>query len=359
MKKVFKKNSTKWFVIASIMMVILPYLMLNTGCKKTDDNNNTGGGGGNGPNYQVVNLVSDTPGYGAARIDSKLNNAWGVVIGPTGSFWISANHSGYTTIYDQSGAELLPDIPVVGSPTGVVYNGTSSFNGSKFIYAGEDGTISTWTSGSSTLKVADRSSSGAVYKGIAIASDGGADFLYLANFKGNNVDVFDANFNFVTSKPFDDPSIPAGYAPFNIYNHDGSLYVMYAKQLAPDNEDDEKGVGNGYINIFTPHGTLVKRFASRGTLNSPWALVDAPNGFAQGEGKFVVGNFGDGRINVFNEDGTFVKQLQEDGKVISIDGLWGIAFPEKGVPTGDQNRLFFAAGPADEEHGLFGYIKLK
>ena len=347
----------KAIVIALILTVII------SGCKKDDDNTAVG--------YTQVNLVSDVAGYGAARVDPMLANPWGIAIGTSGAFWISANHTGSTTIYDRNGAQLLSAVaipgggmPNGGAPTGVVFNTTaadfiipSNLEKSKFIYAGEDGTITAWSSGTTAIMVADRSASNAVYKGIAMGTDGGANFLYLANFKGHKIDVFDKNFNYIPTKPFSDPTIPADYAPFNIYNIDGMLYVTYAKPMAPDFEDDEKGAGHGYINIFTTAGVLVKRFASQGTLNSPWGLVDAPDGFGQGAGAILVGNFGDGRINVFNADGSYKTQLMHSGSPIAIDGLWALTFPEDGIPAGDQNQLFFTAGPADEEHGLFGYIK--
>ena len=355
-----RKSMVTLSITVIISLVLFSLLMTAmSGCKKDDTTTQS--------SYVQTNLVSDVSGYGAFRVDANLANPWGIAIGPTGSFWISANHTGYTTVYDRNGAQLLPAIsipslttPNGGKPTGVVYNSSAlSFGGGKFIYAGEDGTISIWISGPTTIMVSDRSSFGAVYKGIAIANDGGADFLYLANFKGNNIDVFDANFNFVTTKAFDDPTIPAGFAPFNIYNHDGKLYVTYAKLKGPDNEDDEKGVGNGYVNIFNPNGTLVKRFATKGTLNSPWALVDAPVGFGLGTDIILVGNFGDGKINIFKADGTYKGQLSNSDAVISIEGLWALAFPENGIPAGNQNQLFFTAGPADETHGIFGYLTQK
>ena len=40
---------------------------------------------------------------------------------------------------------------------------------------------------------------------------------------------------------------------------------------------------------------------------------------------------------------------------ISIDGLWGIGFGN-GAAAGPKNVLYFAAGPDDENHGLFGSI---
>lgn len=341
-------NYSKKYLIAPIGLFML--IMVTIGCDNSNSDSNS---------YKQVNLVADATGYNAARIDSNLQNAWGIAIGPTGAFWIAANHTSLSTVYDRTGAQLLPAVSLNsgGSPTGVVYNSSAtSFGGSKFIYAGEDGVISTWTSGAATVVVADRSANGAVYKGIAIASNGGADFLYAANFKGNKIDVFDSNFNYVTTSSFTDATIPAGFAPFNIYNHDGKLYVTYAKQLAPDNEDDESGPGNGYVNIFNADGSLVSRFASQGTLNSPWGLVDAPAGFGLGTDMILVGNFGDGRINVFDANGNYKGQLKDGNTAISIDGLWALQFPENGIPAGDQNQLFFTAGPADETHGLFGYL---
>jgi uncharacterized protein (TIGR03118 family) len=349
--------------VIKAIFTVLAILAIITGCKKSSSNNME-------RSYLQVNLVADKAGYGAARIDPVLANPWGIAIGGTGAFWISANHTGSTTIYDRTGAQLLPAVAIPsggalngGSPTGVVFNATTAdfviaSNGqkSRFIYAGEDGTISAWSSGTATITVADRSSSGSVYKGMAIGADGGASFLYLADFKGAKVDVFDNHFNYITSKPFSDPGIPSGYAPFNIQNIGGMLYVAYAKQLAPDNKDDEKGAGHGFINIFTPAGTLVKRFASQGTLNSPWAITTAPDGFGQGSNVILVGNFGDGRINVFNADGTYKSQLTYNGSPIAIDGLWALNFPQNNIPAGDPNQLFFTAGPDDEKHGIFGYI---
>src|SRR6185312_9695211 len=120
--------------------------------------------------------------------------------------------------------------------------------------------------------------------------------------------------NYVTNKPFLDPAIPAGFAPFNIQNIGGKLYVSFAKLKAPDNMDDQKGPGNGYIDIFDPNGILLKHFASKGTLNSPWGIVLAPAGFADSGQTILIGNFGDGAINIFDLSGNFKGQLQNHGQ---------------------------------------------
>ena len=312
--------------------------------------------------YKQTNLVSDSPGL-AARLDPTLVNSWGIAVAPSGPIWIASNHTSLTQVYDKTGMDIIPPITILGgegAPTGVVFNGTSNFvipadgQPARFIFAGEDGTLTAWNGGSgSALKVADQSASNAVYKGLAMGNVGADTFLYATNFHVGKIDVFDKDFNLVTDKPFWDPTIPAGYAPFNIRNIGGWLYVTYAKQKAPDNMDDEKGPGNGYINIFNAKGEWIKRFASRGALNSPWGIVRSAPGFGLGN-SILVGNFGDGRIHAYEPDGELIGALRkENGNPIEIDGLWAL---ENNIPGTDPKQLYFTAGPAEEEHGLFGYL---
>jgi uncharacterized protein (TIGR03118 family) len=323
-------------------------------------------------NYQQTNLVADTAGYGAARVDPGLLNAWGIAVNPNGIVWISANHAGATNVYDSTGKTLLGPIAIPsqgvhsgGSPSGVVFNSSTDFiipglqKAAKFIFANEDGTISAWAAGDSTITVADQSSSNAVYKGIALANDGTGNFLYAANFKGGKIDVFDHSFNHVTGKPFLDAGIPAGFGPFNIANIGGQLYVTYAKLKAPDNMDDQAGAGNGYIDVFDLNGVLVKRFASQGVLNSPWGLARAPLGFGLPLHSILVGNFGDGRINVFDSTGVYKGALANNGQPLAIDGLWAIDFLNNEIPNADPGKLYFTAGPMEENHGLYGYIRMQ
>lgn len=332
-------------------------------CKK--DHN---GGGTNLYNIAQTNLVADTAGFGAARIDTNLKNAWGLAPVPNGPIWISANHSSVSVVYDKTGASLLAPVPIPsvapgskGAPSGVVFNSTADFDGSKFIFAGEDGIVSIWGPGSTAaVKVIDRSASNVVYKGITMDTSGGANFIYLANFRQGKVEVYDKDFAVVTNKPFTDPGIPAGFAPFNIQNIGGQLYVAYAKQKGGDDPDDEAGPGNGYVDVFSSNGTLIKRFASKATLNSPWGMALAPAGFADVNQTILVGNFGDGKINVFDLQGNYKGQLQYNGKTIAIDGLWAIDFLKNNVPGGSAtDPLFFTAGPDDEAHGLFGFLQKK
>ena len=323
--------------------------------------------------YLQHNLVSDLAGL-ADHTDTNLVNPWGLAFSATSPFWIADNHSGLATLYDTTGAvqTLVVTIPAPagstnpGAPTGQIFNGTTNFvvasnSVARFIFSTEDGTIAAWSSGSNAVLKADRSAAGAIYKGLALASANGSNFLYATDFHNGKVDVFDADFQLVTlAGSFSDPTIPAGFAPFGIETVGGNLYVTYAKQDA-DAEDDVSGPGNGFVNVFDTSGNMVKRFASNGSLNSPWGIAMAPAGFGTFSGNLLIGNFGDGRVNVFDpSSGAMVGTLMDStGNAISIQGLWAIKFGNN-ARGGDGNRLYFTAGIAGggsvEDHGLFGSI---
>ena len=338
--------------------------------------------------YQQTNLVSDIPGL-AANTDPNLVNPWGMASSNTSPFWVSDNEAGATTLYNGAGEPFPVGSPLVviipppagssapSTPTGQVFNDfnvtspsdftVASNRPSLFIFATEDGTISGWNpfvpaflSTTAILKV-DNSASGAVYKGLAIGSNASGNFLYAANFHDGTIDVFDKNFALASlAGSFSDPDIPDGFAPFNIQNLDGQLYVTYAKQDA-DKHDDVAGEGHGFVDVFDTDGNFIQRVAMRGQLNSPWGLVFAPADFGRFSNDLLVGNFGDGRINAYRQEGDhfhFHGQLRgPDGKRITIDGLWALRFGNGSLNSGPTNVLFFTAGPDDEQHGLFGSLK--
>jgi uncharacterized protein (TIGR03118 family) len=334
--------------------------------------------------YQQTNLVSDLPGV-AAVTDSHLVNAWGMSHSSTSPWWISDNGTGVSTLYTGSGAPfpLPPATPLVvtippplgspagtsATPTGNVFNGTSSFvvtkNGvsgpATFLFATEDGTISGWNRNvdpTNAILGADQSASGAVYKGLALGSNSSGEFLFATNFRNGTVDVFDTHFAPTSlAGSFTDPRIPSGFAPFGIANLHGQLYVTYAKQDA-DKHDDVAGPANGFVDLFDTNGNLIKRLVTRGRLNSPWGLTFAPTDFGQFSNDLLVGNFGDGRINVVDPStGDFLGQLRDrENRAITIDGLWGLAFGN-GATAGPTNTLFFTAGIDHEAHGLFGSLR--
>ena len=153
---------------------------------------------------------------------------------------------------------------------------------------------------------------------------------------------------------FIDPNIPAGYAPFGIQNIDGSLFVTYAKQDAAKH-DDEAGPGHGFVDVFDTDGHLLRRFASRGPLNSPWGVARASLPFGRFSGDILVGNFGNGKIHAFDSDGNFLGALRDaTGKPIAIDGLWTLTLG--GGRNSNSSTLYFTAGPNGETDGLFGTI---
>jgi uncharacterized protein (TIGR03118 family) len=334
-----------------------------------------------GGSYLQTNIVSDVK--ATARVtDPNVINPWGIVAGPGTPFWIADNNAGVSTIYTGTGA-LFPGAPAsvkipapagsaadaVGAPTGVVFNATPSFivrqgsasGPSLFLFATEDGTIAGWSpvaNPASAILAADNSAEGAVYKGLAIATDGAQAHLFAANFRENAVDVFDSSFQRVNvAGAFSDSMIPAGFAPFNIANLNGNLYVSYARQNAAKH-DDVAGAGNGYVDVYDLNGRLVKRLISAGQLDSPWGLALAPAGFGKFGNDLLVGNFGDGKINAFDPaSGKFLGSLNDQrGKALQIEGLWGLAFGN-GPSAGDPNTLFFAAGIGGEKHGLVGSLQ--
>jgi uncharacterized protein (TIGR03118 family) len=316
--------------------------------------------------FTQTNLVSDgaVPG---TLVDPNLKNPWGISAGPTTPMWVSDNGAGVTTLYrgDGSKVPLTVVIPpgqgsplgTLGTPTGTVFNGNASaFRGDRFLFDTEDGTIAGWQPSYGVVAHTEVDKSipapGAVYKGLAIGSTAGGDHLYAANFRSGMVDVFDSAF--APAGSFSDPKIPRDYAPFNVQNLNGILYVTYAMRDATGH-DDVAGQGHGFVDAFDPNGNLIRRLVSHGRLDSPWGLAIAPPAFGDFAGDLLVGNFGNGRINAYTLDkGNFRGELSRaNGVPITIDGLWALRV---GNSAADPNAVYFTAGINDEADGLFGKI---
>ena len=268
-----------------------------------------GAGAGAGKTaFTQTNLVSNRADQGAGVIDPSLQNPWGISASSTSPMWVSDNGAGVTTLYrgDGSKVPLTVVIPpgagsgeAQGTPTGTVFNGNmAEFRGDRFLFATEDGTLAGWQPafGGVARTEVDNSlpAPGAVYKGLALGSTTTGDRLYAANFRGGAIDVFDSSYNPAGS--FTDPKIPANYAPFNVQNLGGVLYVTFAMRDATGH-DDVAGQGHGFVDAFDVNGNLIRRLVSHGRLDSPWGLAIAPASFGDFAGDLLVGNFGYGRIN--------------------------------------------------------------
>jgi len=317
-----------------------------------------------GHDYDQMNLVADTEGMAAARIDTGFSGPWGMAVNANGEFWVALNSENSCALLDGNGAAILADIgPWQGSlysnvswPAGAVYNNTADFylgtQPAPFLFATELGMLAGWKYPDTTTTFIDRSYEQAVFKGVTLARDSsGTDCIYAADFYNARIDVFNSYFSQLF-RSFSDPVVPAGFAPFNIRNINGLLYVTYAKQVLPRNGADQPGIGNGFVDVFTTEGALVKRFAAQGSLNSPIAVVQAPASFGLSSGAILVGNAGDGTISVFDSTGSYIGPLENDTRPITIPGLRDMAFSSDG-------RLYFTAAPYGGYHGLFGYIKLR
>jgi uncharacterized protein (TIGR03118 family) len=332
--------------------------------------------------YVQTNLAADQP--GVARVhDPELIDAWGIAINPTGTFWLSARATDVSTVYSGDVTRLDGTVsPFVkstltvaipgGAPTGQVFNGSGDFvvnSGTqaapaRFIFAGEGGHITGWNATVPSPPAPSRNAHlmattpGAVYTGLAIANNGAGNFIYAADFENGQIDVFDRTYAPATmAGSFEDPNVPSSYAPFNIQNLGGKLYVTYAHQ-----DGDGDGLPNGgagFVSVFDTNGNFLDRFANGKHLKAPWGLALAPANFGELSGAVLVGNTANGRINAFDKtSGKLLGQLRDpDGEPVVIDGLFGLEFGN-GTASGDRNALYFAAAPDDHRHGLFGSLRV-
>ena len=367
--------------------------------------------------YEQTNLVSNGA-VGAAHTDVNLVNPWGISFFPGLSpFWVSDNNAGVTTLYDGTGSPfpfpatpLVVDIPsptdpthggATGAPTGQVANLTlfatpsffipntkssspANFGPALFIFATEDGTIEAWNQNipepdgtpspnlhvpDDAVIVADNSTAGAVYKGLALASRtvaAAADvpFLYATNFRTGNVDVFDGSFTQVSVPgTFHDPNVQHGYAPFGIQVINSQLWVTYAQQDAARHDPVNKPA-HGFVSVFDSDGNLLNHFTQHGHLSSPWGVGLAPASFGQFANQILIGNFGDGRINAYDAvTGHWLGALSDaNGDPIVNPGLWSVTFSGAAGATAvnaTPDTLYITAGllgPTHENAGLFAQI---
>src|SRR5581483_10559085 len=214
--------------------------------------------------YQQTNLVSDVPGL-AAMTDPHLVNAWGLSRTASSPWWVADNGTGLSTLYDGAGnihtlVVTIPNAPGVtdpSAPTGTVAN-TSATDflaapgvPSHFLFASEDGIISAWGGGPMANRKVNNAGV-AVYKGLTLAQNNGANLLYAANFKTGTVEVYDGNYALVNLGPdaFRDHRLPASFAPFNVQVIGTSIYVAFAQREA-GSIDEVHGPGKGAVDVFS------------------------------------------------------------------------------------------------------------
>jgi uncharacterized protein (TIGR03118 family) len=363
----FNRMSEATTVKTVKMLVLISTAICATGCNSVKTQMGSTG-------YRQANLVSDA-GSAASRTDPGLINPWGIAFIPGQTFWIANNKAGSSEVLDVTGALQSPSRIVIPSPssdipsapTGIVFNpiaddffvrGTPA----QLLFATEDGTVSTWAEidgtfpETATLAI-NNSVAGAVYKGLAILTPPCCrEYLALADFRDGFIVPYDISFNrLATLGTFTDPDLPRGYAPFNIQQIGGQVFVTFALQDAAKH-DPVAGAGSGIVDIFDQEGVFIRRFVSNGPLNAPWGIVQSAAGFGPFSNDILIGNFGDGTINAFNpSNGNFLGSLKDStGNVIRNAGLWGLIFRADGV--GDPNALYFTAGGDNEKHGVFGTI---
>lgn len=353
MKSAFSVRQVGWLATALAMLAMAPQLFADSS------------------GYLQTNLVSN--GATTANVtDPNLVNPWGIVASPTSPWWTSDQGTGVSTLFTGTGSvvPLVVSIPAPNpkaptGPTGIVFNGTKGFDipgpnstsvQSIFIFATLNGTIAGWnpkSNGGLGSALSAVSNPGAVYTGLAINNDGTS--IYAANFASGKIDVFNSSFASATlAGSFTDPNLPKGWAPYNIQNVGGQLYVEYSQA---SKGFPVIGAGDGIVDVFNADGTFAKRLITGGALDVPWGITLAPSGFGKFSNDLLVGNFGNGEINAFDpSSGAFLGTLDSPGgQPLVNDFLWGIGFGN-GHASGSTNTLYFNAGVDNQQGGLFGSI---
>ncbi len=345
-------NASRLGLRIMLSLLAIAFLSLSAAAQKVD----------------VTYLTSDIA-NAATNHDANLVDAWGVSISPVGPWWVADRATGLSTLYNGTGVpqSLVVTIPSgsgsgTGSPTGTVFNATSSFkiNGqtTPFLFCTLDGTISGWYSGTTAFIAVNNHSSGAIYTGMALASAGGSNYIYVANLNSGAIEAYDTNYQLHSfgSGAFVDSTLPAGYAPFNIQAIGTNLVVAYAKQNSSRNFV-VPGPGNGYVDVFDTSGNLVVRMQHNLFMNAPWGLVQAPANFGGFSNDLLIGQFGSGGMTAYNlSTGAWIGNvLDANDLAFKIDGLWALAFGN-GTSGGPTTTLYFTSGPYGGNHGIFGSI---
>ena len=337
------------------------------------------GGVAFGQHYHQTTLVTNAS-------DSALVNPWGISRSSGSPWWVSDNATGVSTLYLGNGTKLglTVQIPAAtpgktGSPTGTIFNGSPTdfllgpATPAHFLFCTIDGLIVGWNNPTAGAMIAARTMDGSVYTGLTSARAGGQLRLYVANFSKGRVDVYNSMFKRVAAgdeEAFEDDELPAHYVPFNVQAIGDNIVVTFALH-EPGSPFETDGPGLGYVDIFSPHGRLIRRLEHGDWLNAPWGVALAPLDFGFYSHDLLIGQFAgggttesSGYIAAYDITTGRFKGLLEDtsGNPIAINGVWGISFGNAastnnynpaGAPSAE---MYFAAGPNHASGGVFGYL---
>jgi uncharacterized protein (TIGR03118 family) len=358
-----------------------------------------------GQHYTQTNLVSNEVGV-APVTDPQLVNPWGISRGSGSPWWVSGNATGFSTLYNGTGAKqsLIVTIPPAdpdnkktptGTPTGTIFNGSqidfllAPGTPARFVFSTNDGTIAGWNPAvAATLAVTVvKTTDGSGYTGLTSAFINGKPFLYAANFNKGRVDVYDNAFHRVdlTVEPSDrnagddderssessfvDENLPRGYVPFNVQAIGNDIVVTYAQHEGGARFETD-GPGLGFVDIYSSTGRLLRRLEHGDWLNAPWGVALAPLDFGRFSHDLLIGQFaggGDTQSSGFIAaydlaTGKFDGLLQDaGGKPLAINGIWALS-PGNVSPNNNDAaaapaaEVYFTAGPNHSTGGLFGYL---
>jgi uncharacterized protein (TIGR03118 family) len=317
--------------------------------------------------YTRTDLTSNVSGA-APNFDSHLVNGWGLTRGTPTPWWVSDAGSGVSTLYNAAGAPqaLVVNIPgpngQPGHPTGTVFNYSAGFEAapgvkSIFMWVTVEGIIAGWNPGvkpTDAVVLKDRKGK-AVFTGCTLVTNKFGTFLYAANFKTGDIEVYDSKLKHIFDLDVHRHGVSHGLNAFNVQNVGGNLIVTFAKPSPDGREVHAPGVGA--VAIYSPFGRLLQKLDRGNFLNAPWGVALAPSDFGVFSHRLLIGNLGDGHISVFNTvSGDFEGQLQDaNNGPIAIDGLWALSFGGNGA-SGSAIELYFTAGPNEGANGLFGKL---
>jgi uncharacterized protein (TIGR03118 family) len=325
-------------------------------------------------NFTLNNLTADVPGV-AANTDPNLIGPVGLSRGIIGKWWVPNSGSATSTLYDGNGVAStlivsLPPIPGSSTPTratGTVFTGAAGFNVSPgnpalFMFVTLGGTILGWNPNVDLFNavVLVNRHGKASYTGMTTAEIGPSHYLYAVNALTASIEVFDTTLQNVVFRgdAFRAPGLPDGLVPFNVQNIGEDIVVTYHR----DGRNGANGP-QGWVAIFDARGHFLSRLHSHSSLNAPWGVALAPQDYGEFSHLLLVANHGSGQIAAFDPfTGDFVGfMLDPNGNVISIDGLWALAFADGGIADfttvmGPYNACYFTAGTEMGQHGLFGNL---